>query len=117
MDTFTALGEPTRRHILEILAGRNGTAATEIYGNFKATPPAISQHLKVLKAANLVRVEKRGQKRIYFVNPEPMKQLEKWVRRFAAIKEEQFPRLDSVLVRMRLEDSDAPMLPFEQTDE
>jgi DNA-binding transcriptional ArsR family regulator len=49
MDAFTALAEPTRRHILQLLALNGKMPATEIYRRFKATPPAISQHLKVLK--------------------------------------------------------------------
>ena len=97
MDTFTALAEPTRRNILEVLAANGNLAATDIYRKFKSSPPAISQHLKVLREANLVRVEKRAQQRIYFINPEPMKELEKWVHRFAAETEERYQRLDHVL--------------------
>lgn len=99
MDTFTALAEPTRRHILEMLAAANGISAGDIYGKFKSTPPAISQHLKVLRDANLVRVEKRAQHRIYYVNPEPMKELEKWIKQFAAHMEERFTALDKLLER------------------
>ena len=58
MDAFTALAEPTRRNIMEMLATNESLSATDIYKNFKASAPAISQHLKVLKTANLVRVEK-----------------------------------------------------------
>ena len=99
MDTFTALAEPTRRHILEMLAAKNGISAGDIYGEFKSTPPAVSQHLKVLRDANLVRVEKRAQQRIYYVNPEPMKELEKWIKQFASRTEEQFTALDRLLDR------------------
>ena len=59
--------------------------------------PAISQHLKVLREARLVRVEKRAQHRIYYVNPEPMKELETWIKQFSARAEDQFKRLDTVL--------------------
>lgn len=97
MDTFTALAEPTRRTILERLAANGNMSATDIYRGFKASPPAISQHLKVLREAKLVRVEKRAQQRIYYVNPEPMRELAKWVEQFAARQEEQFQRLDALL--------------------
>jgi DNA-binding transcriptional ArsR family regulator len=97
MDTFTALAEPTRRSILEMLAANGNLSATDIYNKFKTSPPAISQHLKVLREAKLVRVEKRAQQRIYYINPEPMKELEKWVHRFAAQVEERYQRLDKVL--------------------
>jgi len=75
MDAFLALAEPTRRNIMEMLAANGNLSASDIYSNFESTPPAISQHLKVLREANLVRVEKRAQKRIYYVNPGPMKEL------------------------------------------
>ena len=99
MDSFTALAEPNRRKIMEILSAEGEMPASAIYMRFKSSPPAISQHLKALKEANLVRVEKRAQQRIYFVNPEPLKQLEKWIRQFTARTEEQFERLDRVLER------------------
>lgn len=97
MDTFTAIAEPTRRKILERVAAAGSLSATEIYHGFTSSPPAISQHLKVLREANLVRVEKRAQQRIYYVNPEPMKELAKWVEQFAARQEDQFRRLDALL--------------------
>ena len=97
MDTFTALAEPTRRNILEMLAVNGNLSATDIYRKFKSSPPAISQHLKVLREARLVRVEKRAQQRIYYINPEPMQELEKWVHRFAAQMEERYQRLDEIL--------------------
>lgn len=109
MDTFTALAEPTRRNILEMLVATNGISAGDIYGKFKASPPAISQHLKVLREAKLVRVEKRAQQRIYYLNPKPMKELEKWIKQFAAVKETEFQRLDKLLDKIK---QDAPMLPF-----
>ena len=97
MDTFTALAEPTRRTILERLVANGNMSATDIYRGFAASPPAISQHLKVLREANLVRVEKRAQQRIYYINPEPMRELEKWVQQFAAKLEDQYQRLDQIL--------------------
>ena len=102
MDTFTALAEPTRRNIMEMLAARGNLAATDIYRNFKSSPPAISQHLKVLREAKLVRVEKRAQQRIYYINPEPMKELEKWIQQFAAVVEERYSALDKLLEKEKV---------------
>lgn len=97
MDTFTALAEPTRRNIMELLVVSGNLSATDIYNKFKASPPAISQHLKVLREANLVRVEKRAQKRIYYVNPAPMKELEIWIKRFTAEWQERHDALEDLL--------------------
>jgi DNA-binding transcriptional ArsR family regulator len=97
MDVFTALAEPTRRSILEMLSVTGSLAATDIYKKFRSSPPAISQHLKVLREARLVRVEKRAQQRIYRIDPKPMYELEKWVHQFAANLEERYQELDKVL--------------------
>ncbi|MFL6466385.1 MAG: ArsR/SmtB family transcription factor [Pyrinomonadaceae bacterium] len=97
MDAFLALAEPTRRNIMEMLAASGHLSASDIYSKFKSTPPAISQHLKVLREANLVRVEKRAQKRIYYVNPEPMKELEKWIQLFTKDWQNRHDRLEAML--------------------
>jgi len=99
MDTFTALADPTRRNILEMLVGSGELSATDIYKRFRVSPPAISQHLKVLREANLVRVEKRAQKRIYYVNPEPMKELEKWIQTFTKQWQDRHDRLEDMLMK------------------
>jgi DNA-binding transcriptional ArsR family regulator len=111
MDTFAALAEPTRRSILEMLAANGNMPASAIYKRFNASPPAISQHLKVLREAKLVNVEKKAQQRIYYVNPQPMKELEKWIKQFAARSEKQFERLDALLEKMK---DETPLLPFEK---
>lgn len=103
MDTFLALAEPNRRKIMEMLAADGNLSATDIYKRFKSTPPAVSQHLKVLRDANLVRVEKRAQQRIYYLNPEPMKELEKWIRHFTVRTDERYQALDKVLEKMKSE--------------
>ncbi len=108
MDAFTALAEPTRRNIMEMLATNGSLSATDIYKNFTASAPAISQHLKVLKTANLVRVEKRAQKRIYYVNPEPMKELEKWIQIFTKDWQDRHDRLEAML-KKQLAESEPPV--------
>ena len=97
MDTFSALADPTRRTILDMLRRDGSLCATDIYRGFKVSQPAISQHLKVLLTAKLVRVEKRAQQRIYTLEPEPLRDLERWVREFTAEADEGFQRLDAVL--------------------
>ena len=97
MDKFSALADPTRRQIIELLAGRGELSATEICGQFKITAPAISQHLKVLREAQLVRMEKRGQQRIYRLDPNAMTEFEVWVQKLAARMEDRFQVLDAIL--------------------
>ena len=99
MDIFAAIAEPTRRQIMEMLVVNGNLSATDIYKKFKATPPAISQHLKVLREAKLVRVERRAQKRIYYINPKPMQELENWIKRFTAELQERHDVLEELLQR------------------
>src|SRR5215472_9026113 len=97
MDIFSALAEPTRRTIVEMLAKNGPLSATDIYDQFSVSPPAISQHLKVLREANLVRMEKRAQQRIYQLNPDAMSELEGWARQMTQLWNERFDALDKVL--------------------
>lgn len=94
---FVALSDPTRRTILEILASRGELAATEIYEHFSVSPQAISQHLKVLREAELVVMEKHAQKHLYRLNPQALSQFETWVQQTRQQWEERFEALDSVL--------------------
>src|SRR5437868_1995901 len=84
MDVFYALAEPTRLSIIEMLAERGQLSASAIAQRFRSTPSAISQHLKVLREARLVQVERRNQQRLYSLNAEAIKQLEDWARQMSA---------------------------------
>lgn len=97
MDIFYALSAPTRRTILELLAEKGRLSATDISDKFNASPPAISQHLKVLRETGLVKVEKRGQQRMYLIDPNAMLELAEWTGRITRQWNERFSRLDTVL--------------------
>jgi DNA-binding transcriptional ArsR family regulator len=97
MDMFVALSDPTRRAILEILATRGELSATDIYERFSVSPQAVSQHLKVLREAQLVVMEKRAQKYLYRLNPQTLSQFEEWVQQTRQRWEERFEALDRVL--------------------
>ena len=66
-DTFAALADPTRRAIFQRLAERP-SAVCELASGFPVSRPAVSQHLKVLKDAGLVRDRRAGKQRIYGVD-------------------------------------------------
>ena len=97
MDIFTALAEPTRRTIMEMLARNGQLSATEISNQFPVSPQAISQHLKVLREAKLVLVEKRAQQRMYQINPEAMLELEGWANQLRQLWNQRFDALEMVL--------------------
>lgn len=97
MNGFAALADPTRRRIIETLA-RGPLSSGEIAGRFDISAPAISQHLKALRAAKLVRVRVEAQWRIYELDKEGVDELARWVdglRRFWTDK------LDALDVSMR----------------
>ncbi|MCA9867938.1 MAG: winged helix-turn-helix transcriptional regulator [Anaerolineae bacterium] len=97
MDRFTALADPTRRAILELLARRGELPAGDIAAQFAMSAPAVSQHLKVLREAGLVRVERRAQQRIYRLNPEAMRDVEEWAGRLRRVWERRLDALDAFL--------------------
>lgn len=83
MDKFFALAAPIRREIIAILSDGDQLTATMIAEKFQLTPAAISQHLKVLRSSNLVRMHKDAQKRIYELNPLGIAELEAWASQIA----------------------------------
>ncbi len=99
MDMFSALADSTRRDILHVLASRGKLSATDISSNFNTSKPAISQHLKVLREAKLVDMEKQAQKRIYTLNTHTLHDLEDWVSKMTRQWEQRFDALDMILER------------------
>lgn len=79
--TLAALSDPTRRAVLEKL--RDGPLPVgRIAEGLPVSRPAVSQHLKALKAANLVRDEARGTARIYRIHAPGLRELRDWLDRF-----------------------------------
>ncbi len=78
---FAALADPTRQAIVERLAERP-MAVGELAAGLPVTRPAVSQHLKVLKEAGLVRDRAQGTRRIYCIDPAGLGQIRQWLDRF-----------------------------------
>jgi DNA-binding transcriptional ArsR family regulator len=78
---FAALAEPMRQAIVERL-GERPMAVGELAALLPVTRPAVSQHLKVLKEAKLVRDEARGTRRIYSIDPAGLGAIRAWLDRF-----------------------------------
>lgn len=97
MDAMYALAEPRRRKVVEILARRGRLSAAQICEEFDVTPQAISQHLKVLREANVIQMEKRAQRRIYSMNPKSVLEVEKWAADVTRMWNSRFDRLDRAL--------------------
>ena len=78
---FAALAEPMRTAIVERLAERP-MAVGELAALLPVSRPAVSQHLKILKAAKLVRDRAEGTRRIYAIDPAGLGQIRAWLDRF-----------------------------------
>jgi len=78
---FRAISDPTRRAILDRLR-RKERGVNELCEPFEMSQPAISQHLKVLAAAGLVRAERRGRERIYELRAAPLRAAFDWLGHF-----------------------------------
>lgn len=78
---FKAIGDPTRRAILDLLA-ESERSVGELTDAFPMSQPAMSQHLKVLRTAGLVTPRKDGRRRLYRVAPEPLREVYDWVQHY-----------------------------------
>ena len=96
MEAFDVLGDPVRRRILELLAESErpaGGVTATIQGEFGISQPAVSQHLRVLREAGFASVRPDGPRRLYAVNPEPLRAVDAWLERFRGFWE---PHLDAL---------------------
>ena len=80
-DVYRALSDPTRRALLELLAGREQPVSA-LAERFTMTQPAISQHLRVLREAGLVRERREGRSRLYRLHPEPLREAYEWLAQY-----------------------------------
>jgi DNA-binding transcriptional ArsR family regulator len=83
VDAFVALADPTRRRIVDLLA-RGEQPAGELAKRFTLTQPAVSQHLRALRDAGLVRVRQDAQRRIYSLDPRGLAEVDAWLSRYRA---------------------------------
>lgn len=97
MDAFSVLAEPRRRRVVEILVLRGKLSASQISDEFDVTPQAISQHLRVLREANVIQMEKRAQRRLYTFNPHSMSQIQVWTESLAKMWTSRLDRLEKTL--------------------
>jgi len=74
---FRAVADPTRRALLGLLLGREHSV-NELRVRFKMSQPAISQHLRVLRRAGLVRARREGRRRMYQLEAKPIGNVYRW---------------------------------------
>jgi DNA-binding transcriptional ArsR family regulator len=80
---FKALADPTRRRLLDSLHARNGQTLGELCEQANMTRQAVTKHLAILEAANLVAMRKSGRERLHNLNPVPINEIaERWIGKF-----------------------------------
>lgn len=80
---FKALADPGRRALLDRLFEREGQTLGALAADMGMTRQAVSQHLAILEAANLVATMKRGREKLHFLNPVPIHEIQaRWIAKF-----------------------------------
>lgn len=82
MHAFDILGDPVRRRILELLAEgekASGAVSEVIRAEFGITQPAVSAHLRTLRDAGFATVRPDGTRRLYSVDPAPLREVDAWL--------------------------------------
>jgi uncharacterized protein YndB with AHSA1/START domain len=83
-DVFRALGDPTRRRLLDELFGEDGQTLNALEARLPMTRFGVMKHLKVLEQAGLVVTRRRGREKLHFLNPVPIRVVhDRWVSKYA----------------------------------
>ncbi|MGE5183176.1 MAG: ArsR/SmtB family transcription factor [Acidobacteriota bacterium] len=96
VETFSALAEPNRLRIVELLRA-GPRAVNDIGERLDLAQPQVSKHLRVLKEAGLVEVQPRAQQRLYELRPQALRKLHDWLERYRRVWDERFGQLDELV--------------------
>jgi DNA-binding transcriptional ArsR family regulator len=112
-DVFTAIAEPRRREVIAVLSDGQDHAVNQIVLRMKMAQPAVSKHLIALRKVGVVTVVKRGQHRMYRLNPQGLKPVHDWVKVFERYWTHQVDQIKQRAERKALErmirlDDDVP---------
>lgn len=101
MDVFSAVADPSRRQMLDILATGERPAGDLVKAFPRLTQPAVSRHLRVLRETGLVDVRARAQQRIYVLRPGHLRELDQWLSTYRQFWPQQLDALAKHLDRTR----------------
>lgn len=107
MRTLNALADPTRQRIMEMLAA-GSLSSGDIARRFQVSAPAISQHLRTLRDARLVRVTAQAQKRFYELDPEGVGELADWIFRIRGFWSRKLDALEDAVRATPAHDEELP---------
>ncbi|MCW2920615.1 MAG: transcriptional regulator, ArsR family [Thermoleophilia bacterium] len=101
MHAFDVLHDPVRRRLVELLAEHGEQSAGEVgevvQREFGISQPTVSQHLRVLRESGFANVRRAGTRRLYVVEPAPLRALDEWLARYRVLWEDRLDRLGDLL--------------------
>ncbi|WP_373557958.1 ArsR/SmtB family transcription factor [Paenibacillus sp. XY044] len=95
--TLTALAEPNRLHIIELIRDRGPLTIGDIANQLELNQPQTSKHVRVLHEAGLVEVQPAANRRIVKLRTEPFQELDQWLESFRSMWDDRLDRLDEYL--------------------
>ena len=102
-DVFHAISDPTRRELLDLLAGREQSVSA-LVERFEVSQPAISQHLRVLRGAGLVSERRQGRHRLYRLEPVPLRRAYDWLAHYERFWRDKLASLGAHLRQMEMQE-------------
>src|SRR6266576_2726719 len=103
-EVFKALADASRRSLLDRLHARNGQTLNDLCDGLAMTRQAVTKHLAILEAANLVTTFRHGREKLHYLNPVPIHQIgERWIKKFERGKLAALSELKALLVQHRAE--------------
>lgn len=91
--TLLTVSEPNRFNIVELLK-RGPRSVNEIVKEIGLGQPQVSRHLRILSEAGLVHVQKKGQQRIYSLDPKPFQEIDEWLDSFSQLWTERMDQFE-----------------------
>ncbi len=92
-DVFSAVAEPRRRQIIDLLSRHRSLAVGTIVLTLGLPQPAVSKHLGVLREVGIVSASKQGQRRVYALNHDQLRPIYDWIKTFERHWERQLDRI------------------------
>jgi DNA-binding transcriptional ArsR family regulator len=115
-DVFNAIAEPRRREIIDILVDGLDRPVSEITAAIRLPQPAVSKHLGVLRKVGIVSVTKRGQLRLYRLEPKQLQPVHDWVKKYERFWSHHFDRIKERAERKVAEQKAQSNLPTKEKE-
>jgi DNA-binding transcriptional ArsR family regulator len=100
VEALAALADPVRRELVAVLA-RGEAPAGELAARFPVSRPAVSRHLRVLREAGLVTARTEGRRRLYALDPGPLREIDDWLEPYRDLWGRRLDALDTEIARGR----------------